>query len=74
MILTPMSMQLGSYYLQADKPAEAIEAYERANESFPNDLQVLMGLKKACEAAHNAEKLAKTEAQIAELKSQSAEP
>ncbi len=74
MILTPMSMQLGSYYLLADKPAEAIEAYERANESFPNDLQVLMGLKKACEAAHNAEKLAKTEAQIAELKSQSAEP
>ena len=74
MILTPMSMHLGSYYLLADKPEEAIEAYERANEAFPNDLYVLTGLKKACEAAHNAEKLAKTEAQLAGLKSQSADP
>lgn len=56
MIITPMAARLGAFYLASKKPDEAIEAYQRALASFPNDMNSLVGLKSACEVAgKNAE-------------------
>ncbi len=47
MILTPMPIRLGEYFLAINKPTDAIECYQRALTSFPNDMNSLIGLKNA---------------------------
>ena len=70
MILTPMSIRLGEYYLATDKPKEAIEAYQRALAAFPNDMNALLGLKISYEKAKLLENAARTAKQIEELRDQ----
>jgi tetratricopeptide (TPR) repeat protein len=70
LILTPMATRLGEYYLAADKPAEAIESYNRALAAFPNDMNALLGLKKSYQKAKLAKETADTEQKIQELKAQ----
>ncbi len=70
MILTPMAIRLGEYYLAAGQPTEAIEAYERALIAFPNDMNALRGLKSAFEAAKLPDKAAATEEKIERLRAQ----
>jgi len=56
MIITPMAARLGAFYLATKKPDEAIEAYQRALKTFPNEMNSLLGLKSAYEVAgKNAE-------------------
>jgi tetratricopeptide (TPR) repeat protein len=68
MILTPMAIRLGDFQLACRKPAEAIDAYQRALAAFPNDLAALTGLKRAHEAAGNATEAAAIAKQIENLK------
>ena len=70
MILTPMSIHIGDYFLKVDRTEDAIEAYERALTSFPNDMNALAGLKKAYEQAKITDKAAETEKRIQDLHSQ----
>lgn len=70
MILTPMSIHLGEYYLATGNPKEAIEAYQRALTAFPNDMNALLGLKTAFEKAELAEDADKTARQIEMLREQ----
>lgn len=51
MIITPMAARLGAFYLATKKPDEAIETYQRALTTFPNDMNSLVGLKSAYEVA-----------------------
>ncbi|GAA5127613.1 hypothetical protein GCM10023212_32810 [Luteolibacter yonseiensis] len=67
MVLTPMASRLGEYYLAADKPTEAVEAYNRALALFPNDIGALKGLKDAYEKAKMPAEAAATEKKIGEL-------
>lgn len=48
MILTPMASRLGEFHLSEKQPQKAVEAYQHALTSFPNDMQSLLGLKQAC--------------------------
>ncbi len=59
LILSPMASRLGEYYLISNKPDEAIAAYQRALAAFPNDINSLLGLKRAHEAANQAEETTK---------------
>ena len=68
MNLTPMAVHLGEYFLATDKPTEAIEAYQRALTSFPNDMTALTGLKKAYEQAKQPEDAAATQGKIDSLR------
>ena len=68
MLLTPMAIRLGDFQLACRKPAEAVEAYQRALAAFPNDLGALAGLKRAHEAAGNATEAAAIAKQIENLK------
>lgn len=70
MILTPMAIRLGEYYLAMNQPVEAIESYERALASFPNDMNALLGLKSAFERAKRPDDAAATEKKIQELRAQ----
>ncbi|MDP3849473.1 MAG: hypothetical protein Q8Q59_03145 [Luteolibacter sp.] len=70
MILTPMASRLGDYYLSLKKPAEAAEAYHRALASFPNDMNSLLGLKRACEAAGKSAEAAEIDKMIEALKAE----
>jgi len=70
LLLTPMAAHLGGYYLAAHKPAEAIEAYQRALAAFPNDLESLAGLQRAYQAVGNPTKAATTAQQIAALRAE----
>lgn len=68
MLLTPMASRLGEFYLATGKPADAVTEFQRALAAFPNDMNSLVGLKKAYEATNNtvqAEVIAK---RIEELK------
>jgi tetratricopeptide (TPR) repeat protein len=69
-LLTPMAIRLGDYYLAVNQPQEAIEAYQRALTAFPNDMHALLGLKNAYEQAKRPEDVAVTEKKIQELKEQ----
>lgn len=51
LVLSPMASRLGSFLLSENKPAEAADAYQRALASFPNDMDSLLGLRKAFLAA-----------------------
>ena len=68
MVLTPMAIRLGDFHLADHKPADAIEAYQRALASFPNDLFALAGLKHAYEAADNPSEAAAVGKKIQDLK------
>lgn len=70
MILTPMASRLGEYYMATDRPTEAIESYERALTSFPNDISALKGIKEAYEKAKLPDKAAATEKQIETLQAE----
>jgi tetratricopeptide (TPR) repeat protein len=70
MILTPMATRLGHYYLTVGQPAEAIEAFQRALVTFPNDMHALLGLKSAFEAARLPDEAAATEEKIQRLRAQ----
>lgn len=67
LILTPMAARLGDYYLAIRNPVQAIEAYQRALAAFPNDMNALVGLKRAYEAAENPAQAAETARKIADL-------
>jgi len=67
MILTPMAARLGDYYLTTKNPAEAIAAYQRALADFPNNMNVLLGLKRAYDAAKNPTEAAAITRKIAAL-------
>ena len=68
MVLTPMAIRLGDFHLADHKPADAIEAYQRALAAFPNDLSALDGLKRAYEAADNPTEAAAVAKKIKDLK------
>jgi tetratricopeptide (TPR) repeat protein len=51
MVLTPMACRLGHFQLQAGRPVQAVEAFERALARFPNDPSTSRGLDKARAAA-----------------------
>ncbi len=70
MLLTPMAIHLGEYYLAANQPQEAIEAYQRALAAFPNDMNALLGLKLAFQAAKQPEEVQKTDLRIETLRAQ----
>lgn len=68
MLLSPMAARLGEYQLASGKPAEAIEAYQRALTAFPNDANSLEGLKRAYQAAGDAAKAGETAERIRALR------
>jgi tetratricopeptide (TPR) repeat protein len=70
MLLTPMSIRIGDYYLAVNKPKEAEDAYERALIAFPNDMNALNGLKHAYEQGKLPAKAEETEKRIQELRAQ----
>lgn len=67
MILTPMPIRLGEFYLAVDRPKDAIESYQRALTLFPNDMNALLGLKKAYEKAQRRDDVSETEKKIQDL-------
>lgn len=70
MILTPMAIHLGEYYLTVGKTDEAIEAYQRALAAFPNDMNALVGLKNAFEKAGKSTDAEATTKRIEALRAQ----
>ena len=70
MIITPMAIRLGEYYLAVNQPKEAIEAYQRALAAFPNDMNALLGLKTSCEKADLTAEAAETDRKIQDLRAQ----
>lgn len=68
MLLSPMASHLGGFFLATKKPEEAIEAYQRALELFPNDMNSLVGLKSAFEAAGKTQDAQSIGKRIEELK------
>lgn len=70
MVLTPMPIRLGEFYLATGKPQDAIEAYSRALASFPNDMNALTGLKDSYERAKLTKEAADTEKKIQDLRAQ----
>ncbi|MES2476655.1 MAG: tetratricopeptide repeat protein [Verrucomicrobiota bacterium] len=68
MVLTPMAIHLGEYYLASGESAKAVEAYQRALTAFPKDMHALVGLKNASGKAGQAELKASAEKQIEELR------
>ncbi len=68
LILTPMAARLGNFYLTEKNPEEAIDAYQRALRTFPNDIGALTGLKTAFEGAGKTEQATETGKRIEALK------
>jgi len=64
MVLTPMGIRLGEYYLATDKPQDALEIYERTLAAFPNDIQVMTGLQNTFTKDKQPEKAAEIGARI----------
>jgi tetratricopeptide (TPR) repeat protein len=70
LVLSPMAARLGEYYMQAGKPGEAVEAFQRALTSFPNDMRALESLHRALEAAGMPAEAGETAKKIKALKSE----
>ena len=70
MILTPMASRLGGFFLTEKRHDDAIEAYQRALTTFPNDMNSLIGLKKSFEAAGKIKGAVETAVRIENLKAQ----
>lgn len=67
LVLTPMAIHLGEYYLATGEPTKAVESYQRALAAFPNDMRSLQGLQKAAVKAKMPELEKATAQQIEEL-------
>jgi tetratricopeptide (TPR) repeat protein len=70
MILTPMASRLGEFFLSTGKPDEAVEAFQRALAAFPNDMNSLIGLKSAYQAAGKTQEAEVIAKRIEELKAE----
>ncbi len=70
MILTPMGIRVGEFYLTENKAADAVEIYERVLVSFPNDMQVLTGLQTAYEKNKQPDKAAEIATRIKALQAE----
>jgi tetratricopeptide (TPR) repeat protein len=70
MILTPMGCRLGNFHLSTKKPEDAIEAFQRALATFPNDMNSLVGLKSAFEVLGKNKDAEVIEKRIADLKAE----
>lgn len=70
MILTPMGLRVGEFYLSTGESAKAIETFNEVLESYPDDMQVLTGLKAAYEKDKQTDKAAETESRIKALKAE----
>jgi tetratricopeptide (TPR) repeat protein len=69
-ILTPMSARLGEYFVISKQPEQAIEAYQQALASRPNDMSSLLGLKRAMQSTGMTAEAAAVEEKIRALKDQ----
>ncbi|HSP42845.1 MAG TPA: hypothetical protein VLO11_08245 [Luteolibacter sp.] len=67
-VLTPMAGRLGDFLLAEKKPAEAIDAYRRALNLLPNNLDLLTSLERALRQADRIEEATETTRQIEALK------
>jgi len=67
-VLTPMAARLGDFHLSEGNPEKAIEAFEEALTRFPNDMNALIGLLDAAEAAGDDAKLESAKAAIQALR------
>ena len=70
MLLTPMAIHIGDYFLAVGRTTDAEEAYQRALAVFPNDMNALTGLKRTYEQAKLPAKAGETEKRIEELRAQ----
>lgn len=70
LILTPMPLRLGDYFIMANRPEDAIEAYQRALALFPNDMETLIALKKAYQICKLDDQATATELRINQLQAQ----
>lgn len=70
MLLTPMAIHLGEYFLAEGKSEDAIDAYQRGLASFPNDMNALLGLKNAYEKANLPAETEATAKRIEALRAQ----
>ena len=67
MVLTPMAIHLGDFHLANHNPADAIESYNRALATFPNNLAALDALKHAYESSNNPTEAANVGKKIEEV-------
>jgi len=56
-VLTPMAARLGDFHLSEGNAEKAVQAFEEALTKFPNDMNALIGLLDAAEAAGDEVKL-----------------
>ena len=70
LILTPMPLRVGDYFIAVDRPADAIEAYQRALALFPNDMESLVALKNAYKLSKLEDQAKATELRIQQLQAQ----
>ena len=70
MLLTPMAIRIGDYYLAVGKANDAAQAYQRALTTCPNDMNALIGLKRAYEQGKIPAKAEETEKLIRDLRAQ----
>jgi len=68
LILTPMALRIGDYFTAVNRYEDAIEAYQRALKTSPNDMYCLIGLKHAYDKANLSKEAAETEKQIENLR------
>ncbi|MFT4175162.1 MAG: hypothetical protein QM627_00765 [Luteolibacter sp.] len=69
-ILQPMAIRVGDFLMLEGKAGEAITAYDEALQAFPNDMNALVGLEKACEAAKLTERAAEVRKRIQALQAE----
>jgi tetratricopeptide (TPR) repeat protein len=67
LVLTPMAARLGYYYMLEKDSAKALEAFNEALAAFPNNLEALLGLQRAYEAAKQTDKAAELAEKIKHL-------
>lgn len=67
-VLTPMAARLGDFHLSENQPDKAVEAFEEALQMFPNDMDSLVGLLDAADAAGDVAKVDSTRKAIEALR------
>lgn len=67
-VLTPMQARLGDFHLLEGDAERAVEAFEEALDAFPNDMNALIGLLDAAEAAGDEAKLEAAKTAIQKLR------
>ncbi len=70
LILTPMPLRVGDYFMAVNRPADAIEAYLRALALFPNDMDSLIAIKSAYQLSNLGDQAKAIELRIQELQRQ----